>query len=97
MSLIGFKAKNHRQQVAAHGADDGVDERVTPDSIFKPIDAVYKFTLDAAASHANAKCDLYYTLLENGLRCSWANERVWSKYGARGRARSRNVHIRKGF
>ena len=77
MSLVGFKAKNHGQQVRKRGADDGVDERITPDEIFLPLNEVHRFTLDAAASPANAKCPNYFTLENSGLDASWAFQSVW--------------------
>lgn len=37
------------------------DDRGTPDELFRRLDAEFRFDLDAAASHANAKCTRYYT------------------------------------
>lgn len=74
MTLVGFKAKNHPQQTRKRGADDGVDERITPDEIFLPLYEAHKFTLDVAA---NAKCDLYFDREANGLSRSWDGEIVW--------------------
>lgn len=78
MSLVGFKAKNHRQQVAKRGADDGVDERITPESVYLPLHAEHGFTLDAAASRANAKCEKFFSLAKSGLNETWAdlNDRI---------------------
>jgi phage N-6-adenine-methyltransferase len=64
------------------------DVRETPPALFASQDARFHFTLDACASHENAKCPLYFTeqgkyfrglLRDNvdGLRGSWARERVW--------------------
>lgn len=77
MSLVGFKAKNHRQQVAKRGADDGVDERITPPEIFEPLHARFRFTLDAAANAANAKCAKFFTREQDGRMQSWKGETVW--------------------
>jgi hypothetical protein len=77
MSLVGFKAKNHNQQVAARGADDGVDERITPAEIFDPLNARYGFTLDVAANAKNAKCERYFDIETDGLQQCWAEEVVW--------------------
>lgn len=77
MSFLKFKAKNHPQQVAARGADDGVDERITSPCVFDPINAIHKFTLDAAANAANSRCSKFFTLADDGLSRSWAGERVW--------------------
>lgn len=70
------------------GVDDTVDDRETPACVFVPLDAEFRFTLDAAASEHNAKCARYCTLDgffigkvrasgEHGLVRSWASERVW--------------------
>lgn len=77
MSLVGFKAKNHPQQTRKRGADDGVDERITPDALFDILHARHDFTLDVAASKSNAKCRRFFDLNDDGLKQSWANERVW--------------------
>lgn len=77
MTLVGFKAKNHRQQTAKRGADDGVDERITPASIFDPLHALHRFTLDVAANAANAKVPRFFDREQDGLAQSWAGERVW--------------------
>lgn len=73
MSLARFTPKNHPQQ----GVHDAVDDRQTPQSVFGPLDAEHHFTLDAAASTANALCPTYFTREEDGLLRSWAGERVW--------------------
>lgn len=55
-----------------------LDESVTPKEVFLAIsDRWGPFTLDAAASSANAKCPRYFTREQDGLRQSWAGERVW--------------------
>lgn len=77
MSLVGFKAKNHRQQVAKNGADDGVDERITPPEIFDPLHAKHGFTLDVAANADNRRVPAFYDLKGDGLSGSWAGQRVW--------------------
>lgn len=79
MSLVRFQAKNHRQQIAARGgADDSIDDRGTSAVDFARFDAALgPFTLDVAASDRNAKCARYFTFTQDGLRQSWADERVW--------------------
>ncbi len=77
MSLIGFKAQNHGQQVGKRGALDKVDDRRTPDSLWLPLHAEFGFTLDAAASAENAKCERFFTAADDGLSYSWQGERVW--------------------
>jgi phage N-6-adenine-methyltransferase len=79
VSLVRFQAKNHRQQVAARsGADDSVDDRATVPAEFAKFSECFgPFTVDVAAAAHNAKCDRYYTYETNGLKQSWAGERVW--------------------
>lgn len=78
MTIMGFKPRNHPQQVARNnGADDETDDRRTPTEIFQPQHAMHHFTLDVAASDENAKCARYYTLATNGLTQKWTGERVW--------------------
>ena len=67
------------------------DVRETSPSLWQPLHEEFRFTLDAAASHGNALCPLYYTESGlylrpgptevsgaiNGLTGSWEGERVW--------------------
>lgn len=73
MSLVGFSARNHPQQAVR----DAVDDRGTTPELFDPLHAEFRFTLDAAASHANAKLPKYYTRDDDGLLRLWAGDRVW--------------------
>lgn len=41
---------------------NGIDDRKTPHDLFDRLNDEHHFTLDAAASHQNALCDLYCTL-----------------------------------
>lgn len=77
MTLVGFKAQNHRQQVARRGRLEKVDDRRTPDSLWLPLHEEFHFTLDAAASPENAKCPRYFTVEDDGLTQPWAWDRVW--------------------
>ncbi len=77
MSLVGFKAKNHPQQVAKAGADDSTDERITPPCIFDPLHKKHGFTIDVAANELNRRVPKHYDLVWDGLARSWANEIVW--------------------
>ena len=43
----------------------------TPQDLFAALDAEFHFALDAAATDKSAKCDKYYSPLENGLTQSW--------------------------
>jgi phage N-6-adenine-methyltransferase len=77
MSLVGFKAQNHRQQVGRRGAKPEVDNLETPREFFEPLHGRFGFTLDAAALPHNAKCERFFTPEDDGLVQSWAGERVW--------------------
>jgi hypothetical protein len=77
MSVVGYRASNHPLQVARRGARSDVDDRATPPDLFSPLNDRFAFTIDVAASAANAKCRRFYTEDDNGLAQSWAGERVW--------------------
>lgn len=49
----------------------------TPPEFFAKMDAIYHFTLDAAASADNALCSKFYTEETDGISSSWVGERVW--------------------
>ena len=49
----------------------------TPDHLFERINEEFHFTVDAAASPENAKCELYWTEEDNGLLQPWRGRRVW--------------------
>ncbi|HEY3439718.1 MAG TPA: DNA N-6-adenine-methyltransferase [Paludibaculum sp.] len=49
----------------------------TPDDLFRILDAEFHFTLDACATPTNAKCEHYYTVLDDGLSQDWGAQRVW--------------------
>jgi phage N-6-adenine-methyltransferase len=55
----------------------------TPQELFNAVDAVFHFTLDACATHENAKCARYFTKLEDGLKqewkgVCWMNHPLWT-------------------
>jgi phage N-6-adenine-methyltransferase len=76
VSLVGFKASNHPQQVTRKGADDEIDDRGTPQEFWDELNAKYRFTLDVAAAPHNAKTANYYTRLADGLLQPWHGS-VW--------------------
>ncbi len=76
MSLVGFRANNHPQQVGRNGVDDEIDDRGTPQDFYDQLNARYRFTLDVAAAPHNAKCANYYTRLADGLLQPWTGS-VW--------------------
>lgn len=49
----------------------------TPQDFFDELNKEFHFTLDAAASPGNTKCDSYFTKEQNGLTQSWAGQTVW--------------------
>ena len=50
----------------------------TPDDLFKQLDREFHFTLDAAASDSNYRCEQYITKAGNGLEHSWDTDgAVW--------------------
>jgi phage N-6-adenine-methyltransferase len=75
MSLVGFKASNHPQQTAKRGATER-DNLGTDPVLFAKLDERFHFTLDVAATPANAKCSRFYTLEDDGLSQPWTG-RVW--------------------
>lgn len=77
MALVGYQARNHPQQTGRRGPRPEVDDRATPPEVFDPLAARFAFTIDAAASAANAKCPRFFTAAVNGLSRPWAGERVW--------------------
>jgi len=77
VSLVGFKAQNHEQQVLVRGPRSHVDDRATTPEVFDPLHARFGFTVDVAASIENAKLPSFYTAQEDGLAASWKGERVW--------------------
>ena len=60
--IPGFMPRNHPNTVKKQGVDDSIDDRETPPCVFDPLNAEFQFTLDAASSHQNRKCDQYCTL-----------------------------------
>ncbi|MGE4163888.1 MAG: DNA N-6-adenine-methyltransferase [Vicinamibacterales bacterium] len=73
MSLVGFKAQNHPQQ----RPKPSVDDWATDPGFFADLHRRFRFTVDAAALPRNAKLPRFWTPFDNGLRQSWAGERVW--------------------
>ena len=48
----------------------------TPSALYDSLHREFDFTLDAAASHENAKCAKYFTIDDDGLSQPW-DGRVW--------------------
>lgn len=53
------------------------DEWETPQALFDELNKEFKFTLDAAASKTNRKCERYCSKENSGLKISWGSEVVW--------------------
>lgn len=47
------------------------DDWETPQDFFDKLNRVFRFTLDACATHDNAKCERFYTPEQDGLSCLW--------------------------
>jgi phage N-6-adenine-methyltransferase len=77
VTLVGFNAMNHPQQIARRGARPEVDERATSPEVFGPLHERFGFSIDVAALPRNAKCERYFTPDDDGLAQSWSSERVW--------------------
>lgn len=69
------------------------DDRATPQAFFDALNAEFGFTLDAAATHENAKCARYYTDEDDGLMQPWDGV-VWCNppYG-----RGLGEWVKKGY
>ena len=77
MSVVGYRARNHPQQVKKRQANDEVDDRATTGELFDPLNSRFGFTVDVAAASHNAKCERYYDRETDGLAHPWANETIW--------------------
>ena len=53
------------------------DEWETPWDVFNPLNDIFNFTIDAAATSANRKVVQFWSAKDDGLQQSWANEVVW--------------------
>ena len=70
------------------------NEWATPVALFASLDAEFGFTLDPCATSENAKCKKFFSLADDGLRQSWADERVFMNppYGRQIGAWVRKAH-----
>lgn len=75
MSAVRRASKNHPRYGRA--VDDAVDDRMTCPGLWLEVHSRFQFTIDAAASAANAMLPRYWTRKDNALKQSWAGERVW--------------------
>lgn len=49
----------------------------TPSDFFNELNQEFNFTLDAAATAKNAKCDRYFTEADDGLKADWGGSCVF--------------------
>ena len=81
MTLTGFKAQNHPQQVGLRGAIDDVDDRGTMPEFVAEVEQRLggRFTLDVAAAAHNAKAPAFYTREDDGLCRRWGgpHDSIW--------------------
>lgn len=57
--------------------DSNKQDWETPLELFETLNNEFNFTLDAAASIENKKCDKFFDKETNGLIQNWTNETVW--------------------
>lgn len=69
--LGGMRAKNNGRY------NGNGREWATPPEVFNPLHAEFGFTLDPCATAANAKVSRFYTEADDGLKQSWAFQRVF--------------------
>lgn len=55
----------------------GKNDWETPQELFDLLGRDYRFTLDACATRANAKCARFFSPEEDGLTQDWGGETVW--------------------
>ena len=53
------------------------DEWATPMELFEELDREFHFNLDPCSTNENAKCELHYTIDDNGLEKSWGGYRAF--------------------
>lgn len=69
----------------------------TPDDVFIPINAEFKFTLDAAADDNNARADLFFNAEDDALTQDWGKHVVWLNPPYGERAGKLSDWIKKGL
>ena len=72
---VGTASKNHQRY--GREADDSVDDRKTCPGLWLEVHSRWGFTIDAAASPANAMLPRFWTRKDNALKQRWVGERVW--------------------
>ena len=77
MTIAGFRAQSHPQQLAVRGSRSHIDDRATSPELFARLDERFHFSIDVAAALHNTKCVRYFDIADDGLACDWCDERVW--------------------
>jgi site-specific DNA-methyltransferase (adenine-specific) len=49
----------------------------TPRDFFDKLNRIYSFDLDPCATHENAKCEMYFTKEQDGLKQDWSGHKVF--------------------
>lgn len=75
LAELGLKGRG--KGVPANAGLVGTGEWPTPALVFAILHAEFKFTLDAAATAANAKCPLFFTREDDGLSRDWGRHVVF--------------------
>jgi len=70
------------------------DERTTPQWLFDELDAIFHFTLDAAATADNTKCKEFYTIADDALTQGWQGNTFVNPPYSRGRLQKWVNHAR---
>jgi phage N-6-adenine-methyltransferase len=75
--MTGVKTFDPSAKVPAQPSRIEREDWEVPARIFEVEHAFYRFTIDVAASAANRVVPRYFDRERDGLRQSWAGERVW--------------------
>ena len=67
----------------------------TPQKLFDFLNQKFNFTLDPCCTHETAKCEKHYTIEDDGLSKSWADEVVFMNppYGGHTRSWLEKAHL----
>lgn len=70
---------NHSQPMKRESVhfSSKTDQWSTPQGLFDELNKAFNFTLDPCADSSNAKCDLFYSEKEDGLKQDWSGHRIF--------------------
>ena len=81
MGIVGVLKAESRGDMKAESLkmmfSSATDMWATPQSFFDELNNEFHFTLDPCATKANAKCNKFYTIDEDGLQQNWKGEVVF--------------------